>query len=266
MNSVSGDDCSRSIDAGVPNIARVYDFFLGGKDNFAADRELAARIAALSPDWVQACRDNRQFVGRAVVWAAGHGIRQFLDLGAGLPAHPAVHEAAREIVPDARVCYVDNDPVAAAHARALLTESDGVDVAEVDFSDPVGVLEHPRVTSVIDRAEPVLVLLAMVLHFYDPVAARELARGYASRLAQGSALAISCGRNDDPAMWQRMRQSYTAAATYNHTRDELRSFFGTLPLVPPGLALARTWRGGMADLPDRPAGPAYVLAAVGIKP
>jgi S-adenosyl methyltransferase len=98
------------------------------------------------------------------------------------------------------------------------------------------------------------------------VMARELVDGYASRLAPGSALAISCGRNDDPDMWQRMRENYTAATTYNHTRDELRSFFGTLQLVPPGLALARTWRGGMAYVPDRPPGPAYVLAAVGVKP
>ena len=253
-------------DANVPNIARVYDFYLGGKNNFAADRELAAQIAELSPDWVQACRDNRRFVGRAVTWAARQGIRQFLDLGAGLPTHPAIHEAAREIIPDARVCYVDNDPVVVMHASALLTGPAGVDVAEVDLSDPVGVLEHPRVTSIIDWSEPVCVLLAMVLHFYDPVMARELAHGYESRLAAGSALAISCGRNDDPALWQRMRENYTAAATYNHTRDELRSFFGTLQLVPPGLALARRWRGGMADVPDRPPGPAYVLAAVGVKP
>jgi hypothetical protein len=127
-----------------------------------------------SPDWVQACRGNQQFVGRAVTRAAGQGIRQFLDLGAGLPTNAA--------------------------------------------------------------------------------------------LAPGSALAISCGRNDDPAMWQRMRESYTAATTYNHTRDELRSFFGTWPLVPPGLALARSWRGGVAAVPDQPPGPAYVLAAVGVRP
>jgi S-adenosyl methyltransferase len=266
MNGMSGDSRTLGFDANVPNIARVYDFFLGGKDNYAADRELAAQIAELSPDWVQACRDNRRFVGQAVTWAAGQGIRQFLDLGAGLPTHPAVHEIACEVIPDARVCYVDNDPVVVTHARALLTGPAGVDVAEVDISDPAGVLEHPGVASIIDRSEPVCVLLAMVLHFYDPVMARELAGGYASRIAPGSALAISCGRNDDPAMWQRMRENYTAATTYNHTRDELRSFFGTLQLVPPGLALARAWRGGMAEVPDRPPGPAYVLAAVGVKP
>jgi hypothetical protein len=105
----------------------------------------------------------------------------------------------------------------------------------------------------------------MVLHFYDPVTARRLVDSYASRAAPGSAVAISCGRNDDPDMWQRMRENYTAATTYNHTRDELRSFFGTLRLVPPGLALARAWRGGMADVPARPPGPAYVLAAVGVR-
>jgi len=263
---MSGDNCSGSINTDVPNIARVYDFFLGGKDNFAADRELAAQIAALSPDWVQACRDNRQFVGRAVAWAAAQGIRQFLDLGAGLPTHPAVHEAAREIIPDPRVCYVDNDPVVVAHARALLTKPADVGVAQVDLSDPVGVLEHPKVTNLVDRSEPVCVLLAMILHFYDPVTAAAIVHEYASRLAPGSALAISCGRNDDPAMWQRMRESCTAATTYNHTRDELRSFFGALHLVPPGLTLARAWRGGMADAPARPPAPAYVLAAVGVRP
>src|SRR5947209_16237966 len=106
MNGRSGDRPSTGFDTSVPNIARVYDFFLGGKDNYAADRELAAQIAELSPEWVQACRDNRHFVGRAVTWAAGQGIRQFLDLGAGLPTQPAVHETADEIVPDARVCHV----------------------------------------------------------------------------------------------------------------------------------------------------------------
>jgi hypothetical protein len=262
---MSGDSSSLGFDTSVPNIARVYDFFLGGKENFAADRELAAQIAELSPDWAQACRDNRCFVGRAVTWAAGQGIRQFLDLGAGLPTHPAVHETAREITPGARVCYVDNDPVVVTHARALLAKPVDVDVAEADLSDPAGVLEHPGVAGIIDWSQPVCVLLAMVLHFYDPVTARELAGGYASRLAPGSVLAISSGRNDDPDMWQRMRENYTAATTYNHTRDELRSFFGTLQLVPPGLALARTWRGGMSVVPDQPPGPAYVLAAVGVK-
>jgi SAM-dependent methyltransferase len=253
-------------DTSVPNIARVYDFFLGGKDNYSADRELAARIAELVPDWVQCCRDNRRFVGQAVTWAARQGIGQFVDLGAGLPTRPAVHEIAQDLSPGARVCYVDNDPVVVAHARALLAGPAGVGVVAADLSGPKGVLDHPDVASIIDWSEPVCVLLAMILHFYSPAEARELAAEYAARLAPGSALVISCGRNDDLASWQKMRESYTAATTYNHTRDELRSFFGALRLVPPGLVPAQAWRGGLAQAPDRPPGPAYVLAAVGVRP
>jgi hypothetical protein len=260
---MSEDSRLRGFGANGPNIARVYNYWLGGKDNFAPDRELAAQIAELAPRWVEACRDNRQFVGRAVAWAARQGIGQFLDLGAGLPTHPAVHEAAREIVPGARVCYVDNDPVVVGHARALLAKPADVDVAEADLSDPAAVLGHPGVTGIIDRSEPVCVLLAMVLHFYDPVTAREIVAGYASRLAPGSALAISCGRNDDQAIFQRIRARYTAATAYNHTRDELHSFFGNLQLVPPGLTLASAWQDATANA--SPPGPAYVLAAVAVK-
>jgi len=267
MNGMSGYSPSvPGFDTSVPNIARVYDFFLGGKDNYSADRDLAARIAELAPDWVQSCRDNRRFVGQVVTWAAGQGIRQFVDLGAGLPTHPAVHELARGIVPGARVCYVDNDPVVVAHARALLAGPAGVGVVAADLSDPAAVAGHPEVTSVIDWSEPVCVLLAMILHFRDPAAARAIAGGYVARLAPGSAMAISCGRNDDPANWQKMRESYTAAVTYNHSRDELLSFFCGLPLLPPGLASARAWQAGRAEVPGPPPGSAYVLAAVGVKP
>jgi S-adenosyl methyltransferase len=96
----------QGLDPREPNIARVYDAFLGGKDNYAADREVAARLAEISPEFVQGAHDNRAFIGRAVTWAAGRGIHQFLDLGSGLPTHPAVHEFVREAIPDARVCYV----------------------------------------------------------------------------------------------------------------------------------------------------------------
>jgi hypothetical protein len=129
---------------------------------------MRGRIAELSPDWVQACRDNRQFVGRAVTWAAAQGIRQFLDLGAGLPTHRAVHETAREIIPGARVCYVDNDPTVVAHARALLTKLVGVDVAEADLSAPASVLGHPGIGASIDWSEPVCVLLAMPVSASGP--------------------------------------------------------------------------------------------------
>jgi S-adenosyl methyltransferase len=204
VGGMSEDGAGWRFGADGPSIARVYNYWLGGKDNFAADRELAAQIAALAPHWVEACRDNRVFVSRAVNWAARQGIGQFLDLGAGLPTHPAVHEAAREVIAGARVCYVDNDPVVVRHARALLTKPADVDVAEADLSDPGLVLDHPAVACLIDRSEPVCVLLAMVLHFYDPVTARELAAGYAS---------LPAARSPSPAAGTTTRPSSSGSAS-----------------------------------------------------
>jgi O-methyltransferase involved in polyketide biosynthesis len=248
-----------------PNIARVYDYWLGGKDNFAADRDLADRLAEMYPPWVQACRDNRAFVGRAVTWAAGQGIGQFLDLGAGLPTRPAVHETARAVNPAARVCYVDNDPVVARHAEALLAGPVGVAAVEADLTDPEAVWASPAMRAVIDPSQPVCAILALVLHFFDAEQARCVAAGYASLLAPGSALAISVGRNDDPEMWKQVRERYTAAVLHNHGRDEVLSFFDGLDVVPPGLALAHAWRGGMAAVSVKPPGPAYVLGGVAVK-
>jgi SAM-dependent methyltransferase len=253
------------LDAQRPNIARVYDYWLGGKDNFAVDRDLAVRLADMYPPWVQACRDNRAFVGRAVTWAAANGISQFLDLGAGLPSHPSVHEAARAVNPVARVCYVDNDPVVVRHADALLAGPDGITAVRADLTEPAAVWDSPRVRSVIDPDEPVCVILALVLHFFDSERARRVAAAYASRVAPGSVFIISVGRNDDPQMWAQVRENYTAAVLNNHGRDEVLSFLRGLDVVPPGLALAHAWRAGMLTVPDKPPGPAYVLGAVAVK-
>ena len=255
----------QALDPSRPNIARVYDFWLGGKDHFAVDREMAERLAEMYPPWVQACRDNRAFVGRAVTWAAGQGIGQFLDLGAGLPTRPAVHEAARAVNPAARVCYVDNDPVVVQHARALLAGPEGIAAVQADLTGPAAVWDDTAVRAVIDPAEPVCLILALVLHFLDAEQARRVAAEYASLAAPGSALVISVGRNDDPRMWARVREQYTAALLHNHGRDEASSFFDGLDLVPPGLALANSWRGGMTDVPRTPPGPAYVLGGVAVK-
>jgi O-methyltransferase involved in polyketide biosynthesis len=256
---------SAALDASVPNMARIYSYWLGGKDHFAADRDLADRLAVMYPPWVQACRDNRAFVGRAVTWAARQGIGQFLDLGAGLPTRPAVHETARAVNPDARVCYVDNDPIVVRHAEALLAGPHGIAAVQADLSGPAGVWHSPDVRAVIDPARPVCVILALVLHFLDAGQAREVAAGYAALAAPGSVLVISAGRNDDPQMWAQVREQYTAGVLHNHGRDELLSFFGGLDLVPPGLALAHAWRGGMTEVPGSPAGPAYVLGGVAVK-
>jgi O-methyltransferase involved in polyketide biosynthesis len=246
-----------------PNIARVYDAFLGGKDNYAADRELAARLAEISPEFAQGAHDNRAFIGRAVTWAAGRGIRQFLDLGSGLPTHPAVHEFAREAIPDASVCYVDNDAVAVLHAQALLAKPKGITVIRADLTDLDVVLAEATAGG-IDLTEPVCVIFAMVLHFYPPEQARSIVAGYMSRVPAGSTVVISTGRMDDPDAWHRMRDGYSASATYNHSREEVASFFAGLKLVPPGLVRATDWRGIAPEVGVQARGPVYPLGGVAV--
>jgi len=136
------------IDASRPNIARVYDYLLGGTDNFTADRELAGQLLIVNPGMEQWARDNRTFVVAAAARAAREGgIAQFLDLGAGLPTHPAVHEAVREVNPAARVAYVDFDPIAVVHSRALLAKGDGLAAFQADLTDPEAVLTDPDLVS-----------------------------------------------------------------------------------------------------------------------
>ena len=134
-------------DPSTPNMARVYDYWLGGKDHYAADRAEGDRLLEIYPQLADLVQENRAFIIRAVTMAADLGISQFIDLGAGLPASPAVHQAARKVMPEARVAYVDTDPVVLSHARALLATSDGVTAAEADLHDPAAVLGPPAPAS-----------------------------------------------------------------------------------------------------------------------
>lgn len=247
----------------VPSIARVYDYWLGGKDNFAADRQMAEQFAEVYPGVAELCRDNRDFVCRVAAWAAGQGIGQVLDLGAGLPTARNTHEAARAVDPGTRVVYVDNDPVVIRHAEALLANGDGVAAVRADLTDPVAVWDDPRVRAVIDQARPVCVILASVLHFLDADAARAVVAGYAGLAAPGSVLAISLSRNDDQEQHAHAQAAYTAGSLYSHSLADIESFFGGLDLVPPGLTLAQAWRGGEAPAAVVAKGSAYVLAGVG---
>ena len=178
-------------DPATPNMARVYDYWLGGKDHYPADRAEAERLLGIYPPVRDLVRENRAFVTQAVGWAARQGIGQFIDLGAGLPASPAVHQAARNVMPAARVAYVDIDPVVLSHARALLATSDGVTAVAADLRDPGAVLADPELRAVIDPARPVCVILGAVLHFMDADAARAVTAGYARLMAPGSCLVIS---------------------------------------------------------------------------
>lgn len=257
-------DEDRGFDASKPNVARVYDFWLGGKDNFAADRELAQNIAAINPDAPRMARDNRAFVTRAVTWTARLGIAQFIDVGAGLPTHPAVHETACAVIPAARTAYVDNDPVVLTHAAALLSSPCVVTVG-ADLRDPAAVLSDPKLGQVIDLREPTCVLLSSVLHFFPAAQAREITAAFTRLLAPGSVVIISAS-DAIPELTAELA-AYTAAQIWNHDRDTFRSFFDHAGLEladPPGISIARSWRADMPD-PGLPAGRAWMNAAVGRK-
>ena len=228
------------LDTSVPNMARVYNYWLGGKDHFAADRAAAERLVELYPPLPAMVRENRAFLIEAVGWAARQGIGQFIDLGAGLPVSPSVHQAARAVLPAARVVYVDIDPVVLSHAVALLATDDGVSAVGADLHDPAAVLGHQDLRAVIDPARPACVILGAVLHFLDPEAACAVTAGYVSLLAPGSCLVISCARFDDEELAKQLAAEYTAATWHNHSPADIAGFFGGLELAGPGVTEART--------------------------
>ncbi len=236
------------IDTTVPNVARIYDYLLGGKDNFAADREAAKQLIEAIPDVAAIARDNRSFLGRVVRYLATHGgIRQFLDLGGGLPTQANVHELAQRVAPGARVVYVDNDPVVASHGRALLASGGQVGMVFGDLRDPAGILRHPDVLAVLDLAQPVAVLCTSTLHFIaDEAQPHAIIAEYRDRMAPGSYLAISHGTlEEDPGgEGGKAETVYRRASSQLHVRPlpEVRRFFDGFELVEPGLTWIAEWR------------------------
>ena len=252
-------------DASVPNMARVYDYWLGGKDHYAADRAEAERLLAIYPQLRDLVRENRTFLTRAVSWAAGQGIGQFIDLGAGLPTMHNTHQAARAVSPAAAVAYVDLDPVVLSHVRALLATGDGVAAVAADLHDPAAVLSHPELRAVIDPAEPVCVILGAVLHFLEADSARAVTAKYARLIVPGSCLVISCASYDDEVLAKRLAAEYTGATWHNHSLTDVESFFAGLELAGPGVTEAGTWRAWMPR-PMLRSREGHVLAAVARKP
>ena len=262
------------IDTSVPNVARIYDYILGGKDNFAADRAAGQQLLAAQPDIAGVVRDNRLFIGRVVRFLAGEaGIRQFLDLGAGLPTQDSVHEMAQAIAPDARVVYIDNDPVACSHGQALLGPRDRVGFALGDLRRPAEILRHPEVLARLDFTQPVGVLCACALHFVpDEEKPHEIIVAYRDALAPGSYLAITHGStaetpDDDPdGLVESVRSVYQNASAQLHVRPvkEIRRFFDGFEILDPGLVWMAAWR---PDPGTRPAGrPNSLYGGVGRKP
>jgi O-methyltransferase involved in polyketide biosynthesis len=228
-------------DPATPNVARVYNGLLGGKDPFPADRAEAGRLLEIYPPLRDLVHENRAFLHRAVIWAVRQGIGQFIDLGSGLPAPFNIHQSAKEADPAARVVYVDTDPMALVHARALLADGDTVAAIGVDLADPAAVLADPELRAVINPAGPVAVILGAVLHFMDAQAARQVTGGYRRLVAPGSALIISAARYDDEVLAKQLADEYTAATFVNHSAADIASFFDGWELAGPGITEAREW-------------------------
>ena len=249
------------VDITRPSIARVYDFMLGGKDNFAVDRRAGEMALKITPDGPEAALANRAFLRRVVRFlVAEAGIRQFLDFGSGLPSQGNVHEIAHEIDASVRVVYVDNDPMVLAHARALLTGTHTTTVVQADIRQPDSVLTHPEVRQFIDFTQPVGLLLVAILHHLndheDPGGAAARLR---SALAPGSYLAISHFHNPGDAHVDAARKALEVEKIFNQTlgtgrwrtMPEILSYFGELELLEPGVVPLAEWRPGGEPPPDQ---------------
>jgi S-adenosyl methyltransferase len=266
-NPVPGD-----IDATRPNVARIYDYLLGGKDNFAADREAAKLLLKAAPDMAGIVRDNRSFIGRVVRFLAEEaGIRQFIDLGGGLPTQTNVHEMAQAVAPEARVVYVDNDPVVWSHGQALLAHGEQVAMIHADLREPAVVLGHPDVLALIDLTQPVAVVCASVLHFVpDSDEPHRVMAEYRGRLAAGSYLAISHGSTglteDHDQVVDGVTSVYRQASAQLHVRSrtDVQRFFDGFEMAEPGLVWINEWRPD----PGVPAAgqPQSLLGGLGRKP
>ena len=260
-------------DASVPNAARVYDFFLAGKDNFAADRELAQKILAVLPDTAVVCRDNREFLQRSVRFLAGEaGIRQFLDIGTGLPTMGNVHEIAQATAPGSRVAYVDYDPVVLSHASALLANDRDVAVVEGDLRAPEAILADAGVRQLIDFGQPVAVLLVAVLHFVtDADRPYEAVRTLVDALPHGSYLVLSHSTPDAVSddVTEAMKDIYSGASAQAAPRpfEDVAKFFDGLELADPGLVDVRLWRQDLSPhRPSRPPVRSLLYGGVALKP
>jgi O-methyltransferase involved in polyketide biosynthesis len=229
-------------DPSTPSIARVYDYLLDGKDNFAVDRDVALKLLAVAPIAADVMRENRQFLARATRWAAENGISQFIDLGCGMPTVPNTHQTAQAVTPGAHVAYVDIDAVVLTHLRALAAQGNpDVTVIDGDVREVAVILD--AIGSGIDLTRPACLSMGALLHFFPPDDARDLVARYAAALAPGSYVVLSVGRadGDEESRGFGTYSSAGAAQAYNHSVAEFTSFFGPLTLVPPGVIDAREW-------------------------
>jgi hypothetical protein len=235
------------IDVTTPSVARMYDYYLGGKDNYAADREAARLVLGSAPDVPLAALENREFLKRAVRYlAAERGITQFVDIGPGLPTQGNVHQLAHQHSPGAKVAYVDNDASVLVHSRALLDGVPGVTLLPGDLREPEAILAAPGLTTVIDFSRPVALLMTLVLHFVPPADDPcGLVAMYRDALCPGSFLVLSHVTGDDrePGTLGGVDAYENASAPLIlRTRSQVQEFFNGFDLVDPGVVFLSQWR------------------------
>ncbi|MGW1910435.1 SAM-dependent methyltransferase [Streptomyces sp. NPDC002076] len=246
---MSGTPASRDIDTSRPHSARMYDYYLGGKDHFDVDKQAAESVAAVYPGIFVCARENRSFMHRATrVLARDHGIRQWLDIGTGIPTEPNLHQVAQSVVPDARVVYADNDPLVLKYAERLMrsTSQGRTAYIEADVKDPTFLLNAPILSEVLNLNEPVALSLNALMHFItdeqDPYG---IVNRLLDALPSGSALALShCTPDYDPPTWQKVTDIYNNAGTpvQFRSRADVARFFDGLELLDPGITMGHRWR------------------------
>ncbi|MDX3662597.1 SAM-dependent methyltransferase [Streptomyces sp. ID05-26A] len=261
------------VDTTVPSPARVYDYWLGGGHNFAPDRALAEKILQIMPGVRDAARLNRSFLRRAALHMVERGVRQFLDIGSGIPTVGNLHEIVRAEAPDCKVVYVDRDPVAVAHSELILAGDRDTAVVQADLRDLDAIFNAGQVRELIDFDQPVGLFMLLVLHFvpdeWDPAA---IVGHYRNALAPGSFLALSHASADaKPAGMDQAVQTYNVKSTANQafprTHDEVLAFFGGFDLVEPGLVGCPSWRpDGEGDFAASPEINEVPFAGVAVKP
>ena len=257
------------IDVDRPSNARVYDYFLGGAHNFEVDRQLATQIMRMTPNVGETMRANRMFLRRAVRYLSDQGIRQFLDIGSGIPTVGNVHEIAQAAAPGSRVVYVDIDPVAVAHSRTILRDDPCTAVLCGDLREPAALLAQARGTGLLDFDKPMAVLLAGVVHFLpdsdDPAG---IVTELRDAVCQGSHLLLShvTGDGQPPEVLAAYDLSdRTDSALRLRTRTELERYFAGFTMVEPGLVFVTTWRPDPGDEPDENPQRLAAYAGVGRK-
>jgi len=244
------------IDTSRPHSARMYDYFLGGKTNYEADIQGAEAVIGIWPGVRTGARVNRAFMHRAVRWLVREaGIRQFLDVGTGIPTEPNLHQVAQDLAPEARIVYADNDPIVLRYAQALLrsTPEGRTAYLHADATDPDSILDHPELREVLDLSRPVALSLNALLHYVgDDRKPHETVARLVDALAPGSYLTLThCTPDFDPETWERLSRlsmSGSAASARARTREEILRFFEGLEFVEPGLVAPHHWK----PEPDQP--------------